>query len=242
MINKEFTKLIGFLGLGSILVACGGNLPKEEPEAIGRVADSLYQSGDTNTSSRLYQQILEMDPTNETAKKNLGKTLRKSREPQEVIQYYRDQLHKTPDSIDLTEELAKAYVNANNGDEAFKLYVKLDKLKPNDPWVTNGLGVSSDLLQKHNDALTYYNKALILAPGNKRIIPNKGLSLALSGKPKEAIVLLLPLADSPQASANVRHNLAIAYALDGQKDKAKAYFAPDIPVKDAEANLKNYAK
>ena len=64
----------------------------------------------------------------------------------------------------------------------------------------------------------------------------------MSGKTKEAIALLQPMADDVQATPNLRHNLAVAYALDGQNDKAKSYVAPDISAKDAEANLKNYVK
>jgi Flp pilus assembly protein TadD len=68
-----------------------------------------------------------------------------------------------------------------------------------------------------------------------------GLAYALAGEPGQAIELLEPAARAPGATARVRQNLAFAYALSGDWDKARVTAAQDLSPADLGARLQEWA-
>lgn len=226
----------------TLLSGCSSNnnSKSESPEAIYRIAESLKNSGDNVTASRLYRQVLESDPSNQAARQSLGRSLRDSKQADAAVNFFRAELRKSPESPEILEELGKAYIAAYNADEGVRTYKRLHSLKPSSPWALNGMAICYDLQDNHSQAQECYEKALEKDPKNLKILANLGLSLALAGKTADSITLLTSHADGPEASTNVRHNLAIAYALDGQLDKAKSYFAPELDDTAIDSNLLNY--
>ncbi|HEX8257176.1 MAG TPA: SPOR domain-containing protein, partial [Allosphingosinicella sp.] len=55
-----------------------------------------------------------------------------------------------------------------------------------------------------------------------------GLAFALAGQPQRAIEMLEPAARSPEANGRIRQNLALAYALAGDWQKARVTAAQDV--------------
>jgi len=104
----------------------------------------------------------------------------------------------------------------------------------------NGLGVCLDLIGQHAAAQDQYRRALELAPGDRQIASNLALSLALSGRPEEAIALLEPLARDPAASPRMRQNLALAYRLAGRTEAARQTGRLDLDPAAVERNLGYY--
>ncbi|MEA3032455.1 MAG: hypothetical protein QOH86_471, partial [Sphingomonadales bacterium] len=68
-----------------------------------------------------------------------------------------------------------------------------------------------------------------------------GLAYALAGQPKRAIELLEPAARAPGASGRTRQNLALAYALDGEWQKARLTAAQDVSPAELGARLQQWA-
>jgi Flp pilus assembly protein TadD len=68
-----------------------------------------------------------------------------------------------------------------------------------------------------------------------------GLAYALAGEPRRAIELLEPAARAPGANGRVRQNLALAYALAGDWDKARVTAAQDVSPAELAGRLQQWA-
>jgi Flp pilus assembly protein TadD len=68
-----------------------------------------------------------------------------------------------------------------------------------------------------------------------------GLAYALAGEPGRAIELLEPAARAPGATGRVRQNLALAYALAGDWEKARVTAAQDVSPAELGARLQQWA-
>jgi Flp pilus assembly protein TadD len=68
-----------------------------------------------------------------------------------------------------------------------------------------------------------------------------GLAYALAGEPRRAIEMLEPAARAPGATARVRQNLALSYALAGEWDKARVTAAQDLSPADLGPRLQQWA-
>jgi Flp pilus assembly protein TadD len=68
-----------------------------------------------------------------------------------------------------------------------------------------------------------------------------GLAYALAGEPKRAIELLEPAARAPGATGRTRQNLALAYALNGDWQKARLTAAQDVSPAELGARLQQWA-
>ena len=69
-----------------------------------------------------------------------------------------------------------------------------------------------------------------------------GLAYALAGQPDRAIALLEPAARAPSATGRVRQNLAFAYAIAGNWEKARATAAQDVSPADLGPRLAQWAQ
>lgn len=69
-----------------------------------------------------------------------------------------------------------------------------------------------------------------------------GLAYALAGQPQRGIALLEPAAHAPGAGGRVRQNLAFAYALAGNWEKARAIASQDVSPADLGPRLEQWAR
>tara|TARA_R110002110_G_scaffold260260_1_gene475861 strand:- start:46609 stop:47460 length:852 start_codon:yes stop_codon:yes gene_type:complete len=90
----------------------------------------------------------------------------------------------------------------------------------------NGMGVSHDLLGDAAAAQAAYRNGL-REERSLKLLNNLGLSLALAGDYDEAIAILEEANGFKGANSRHRTNLALAYALSGQADRARAIMATD---------------
>ncbi|QIG80996.1 SPOR domain-containing protein [Stakelama tenebrarum] len=70
---------------------------------------------------------------------------------------------------------------------------------------------------------------------------DRGLAMALAGDPVGAVEVLLPAARQPGATAKVRQNLALALALSGRWQDAKALAAIDVPPDQLDRRMTEWA-
>jgi tetratricopeptide (TPR) repeat protein len=68
-----------------------------------------------------------------------------------------------------------------------------------------------------------------------------GLAFALAGQPQRAIEMLEPAARAPEATGRIRQNLALAYALSGDWQRAKTVAAQDLSPGDIDRRLQQWA-
>ena len=75
------------------------------------------------------------------------------------------------------------------------------------------------------------------SPGNATVLNNLALSRALDGDIKEAEQYMREAVGLPQASAQMRQNLALILGLQGQYDEARRYASVDLPPAAVEENI-----
>jgi Flp pilus assembly protein TadD len=120
------------------------------------------------------------------------------------------------------------------------LFARAVTLDARDAAAMSNLGVARDLQGHHASAQEAYRMALGITPGSVAVQVNLGLSLALSGDPNGAVRLLRPLATSPGATPRVRHDLALALALDGRRAEASAVLGADLPAEQLRGTLDGF--
>ncbi|MEM9880192.1 MAG: SPOR domain-containing protein [Pseudomonadota bacterium] len=108
---------------------------------------------------------------------------------------------------------------------------------PNDPKALSILGVAMDVYGDHQGAMSVYSDAARRFPGSLAIKSNYGLSLVMAGDIEAGIEQLEEVVRDPRATARDRQNLAMAYALAGDMERATALAAIDLDVSGVRANL-----
>jgi Flp pilus assembly protein TadD len=114
------------------------------------------------------------------------------------------------------------------------------KNQPSDGDLLSGAGVANDMLRRHAAAQVLYLRALGLNPEGDTgaLRANLSMSYILSGKSQEAVNLLTKK-PVPDVSITERHNLALAYGVLGQHDKARALLKGEMT---EEARLQSIAR
>ena len=79
-----------------------------------------------------------------------------------------------------------------------------------------------------------------MAPGNIDLLNNLAYSYISAKKYDEAIKILSPLVDSPNATTRQRQNLALAYGLKGDESNARKIASRDLTPAAIDRNLKIY--
>lgn len=133
--------------------------------------------------------------------------------------------------------MTKAYLNLA---EPAKALVYADEAQALDAQNTRVLidrGVALDTLGRHTEAQDCYRSVLATTPRHVAARNNLALSLALTGKFDEAIALMAPLVRSSTATPQVRENMAVIYALQGDADRAAVLSRVDLDEGVTQANL-----
>ena len=71
--------------------------------------------------------------------------------------------------------------------------------------------------------------ALGVDPDMRAAQVNLALSLAMSGQSRDAVQLLRPLASKPDASQQLRHDLAAVLTMSGSRTEAEQILSKDLP-------------
>ena len=108
------------------------------------------------------------------------------------------------------------------------LFLRSLSRNPRNAAALNNLGIARDLQGRHLDAQTAYGEAIAAAPDLRGPQVNLALSLAMTGKSGEAVRLLRPIAERPDASTRERHDLAAVLSMDGKGDEAARLLRPEL--------------
>jgi Flp pilus assembly protein TadD len=99
--------------------------------------------------------------------------------------------------------------------------------------ILSAQGAVEDQLGDHDQAQSYYNAALKIAPNQPEVLSNLGLSYALSRQLPLAEQTLRLAASQPGADGRVRQNLALVLSLEGKFDAAQTVAQQDLAPVDA---------
>jgi Flp pilus assembly protein TadD len=217
-----------------------GSAPDIGYPAVMHIADASRSAGDFPNAVSLYRHAATMDSNNPDPLVALGDTLLDMGRPDEAIINYNAALKLSPKYSGALMGLGKAYLRTGRPDLAASPLAIDYQIRPNDPKLLLLIGVADDFIGQHSYAQTRYQQGLRIAPGDRSLIVNLALSLALSEKFDEAIALLRPLAYAPGATPEQRQTLALIYGLKGDQNAARQLAQIDLDAASVSHNLAFY--
>jgi Flp pilus assembly protein TadD len=236
------TVIAGVLAVGGAGGALAGVLrvsPQQSEGAFMKAAQAAAASGDVNSAVAYYQRAADAAPKDPTPFSELGALMVRTGSLGGAVEAYRGALARAPSDWRLDLELGRLALRLDQPQEAVGHFETARQEHP-EPAVWNGLGVSYDLLGDHLRAQGAYAEGLKTAPDDGPLRNNLGLSQALSGNYPAAIATLSALAASPQATTRYRLNLALAYGLAGDDEKAAAAAREDLGQAEIDSNRRYY--
>ena len=242
-------KLLAF-GAVLLLGACGAQQDRitmgegTAPRGL-RIASAAMAGGLPQAALNATQGVLDREPGNIEALLQQADALTALGRPDAAAEAYRRVMAKdvSPSRV----QLRLARVGAGRVDlvmgrasEAQAIYAALIAAAPDDPVGHNGLAIALDQQGRHDDAQVVYRKALTFAD-TSATRSNLGLSLVMSGDTVGALELLRPLASDTASNPRIRHNLAFALELAGDREGAQRALAVDMPRDQVLAELVGFS-
>lgn len=237
------------LGTALLLGACSGPVDRltqgEGTSARGlRVANAAIAGGLPQAALNATEGVLSRDPSNVAALLKQGEILTAMGQGSAAAEAYRRVLSK--DASPTREQLrtarlgvGRAELAAGRGKEAEAIYSTLAAANPSDPVGYNGLAIALDQQDRHGEAQVAYRKALAIAD-TAATRSNLGLSLAMSGNVADALAIMRPVVAEASGNPRIRHNLAFALELAGQRDEAKRALGADMSRGEVAAALAGF--
>ena len=142
---------------------------------------------------------------------------------------------KNPEDAGFRALLGNAYFAGGRFASAEAAYKDSLTLYSNQPQVVLKLALVQIAQGKNDQAVEFLNAGrFVLEPANY------GLALALAGRPDDAIPVLEAAAREEGADAQVRQNLALAYALQGNWTESRTIAAQDVPANQLDARIQQW--
>lgn len=123
---------------------------------------------------------------------------------------------------------------------AEQLFMKALSVQPRDSVALNNLGIARDLQGRHSDAQIAYSEAIGANPDSRAPQVNLALSMAMSGRAREATRIIRPLAENESATARERHDYAAILTMAGRSDEAAQFLSPELTAAQAEQAVLAY--
>jgi formylglycine-generating enzyme required for sulfatase activity/Flp pilus assembly protein TadD len=216
------------------------NVQERVSKTLNEAASDSVEQRDYNAAVVYYARLLERDPENPELLAGLARSLRLVKQPAQAKGYIEQGLLKHKDHPLLLAELGKSQLALGDSMDAIETLSNADTLDPN-VWETIlALAVAFDRVSMYDQSKRRYLRAMELAPKNFNVLNNYGLSLAQSGEFEKATKLLEEAARLPEATSQVRQNLAMMYALQGEMEKAEGLLRRDLSEKAANQNMEYY--
>jgi Flp pilus assembly protein TadD len=198
----------------------------EQVDSLKRVAAMTLQSGDTDTAVTLYRRIHELDPRDPDPLIELARIMEARGAPADALLLWQDAAVLAPEDPAIAEGYGLALARLGQAGPARSQLERATASAPT-PRAWNALGVVRDQLGDAEGAQTAYRAGLAVAPADSSLANNLGLSLALSEQYGEALERLEAVAVLPDAGVRYRRNLALAYVLSGDFERAVDTLAVD---------------
>ena len=241
--------------------------PKAPRKPLNQLSDQkLAQiargSGDYQTSIRLYNKLLQLEPNKLVYKLELAQVYRQAKQPNLAIKLVAPELlignkgavptQQKAEGNDqvlipsLWQVLGSAYLDIGNYFEAKKAFEQstlgIDANTPTEQVAArhNGLGVAASWLQQYDLAKASFDKAIALAPEHIQYTSNLALNYVLQQQYSAAVKLLQPLYMQGLTSPVMRQHLALALVKLGEFNRARSVLNQDLSVDEVEQNIRYF--
>lgn len=222
------SKLFSLITAGSFLLICGcandvSKSRKMSAASMIRIAQKARNAGNSEAAINFYNRALKINPNSWKAYLGLAEVYIDTNLLDGAEEYIRKANElKAPKSRShyLQGKIALLRGDSKSAERFFIKSGSIDSL--------NGLGALYDDREDHKKAQEFYKKVISKDPNYIDAYNNLGLSLLLSGKYREAVFYLENACSLPNADVTYRSNLALAYGLSGDIEKARATYSQDF--------------
>ena len=147
---------------------------------------ALVAQGKNEEATDHYLAAIKTNPNFDDAYYNLANLLIKQGKIKEAIDNYRQAFKINPNHFEAHCNLAELFVKQNKIDQAIMHLREAVRINPSFASLNN-LGVNLERQLKHDEAIYYYRRALLIEPKNPGIYFNLGVAFGNKGELKEAI-------------------------------------------------------
>lgn len=232
-----------WLGLTMAMVLLGQGCAGDDNRPAEPKLPSLHESArtaeagfDYRSAAANYRTLHAEKPEDADIALGLARTLRYTGETREASAVLAEAMTRFGATVPLLLESGKLNVAMDRHADALKILERARDLDPGNWRILAAIGVTLDYLESYPEAQEAYRSALVLSPENPSVLNNLGLSLALSGAIVEGIATLDRAAHHPDATIQVRQNLALLKAFRGDTTAAERLAAKDLPPNMADRN------
>lgn len=221
-----------------LTIVCGCSTTNQN-EILMKIANDSLSLGNPEAALGFYDKVLKKTPNDINAKIgkiealiNIGRL--------DIAMYEAQQgINSFPECESFLYSKGKILLLKGNVNAACKIF----KQMPNNYKALNALGTIYDSNSDHSIAQTYYMKALQINNQYADALGNLGLSIALSGDNVYKGIEYLERANTlPGNSQTQKNNLALAYGLAGEYNKALAVYEEIMPSHEALLKLNQLKK
>jgi Flp pilus assembly protein TadD len=201
-------------------------LEKGQPEAQDYVGGAAYWGAK-----------YEANRQDTSAALNFARNLRLMGGARQAVAVLKEIVMKTPDDPKVMAEYGKALTASGRFQDAIPFLARCVQMDGADWSTLSTYGVALDQAGNHLAAQANYQAALKLSPENPSVESNLAMSYVLSGRIGEGEIILRRLVARPDASAQMRQNLAMIESLKGNATEAAQLAREDLPEEQASNNL-----
>ncbi|WP_372777949.1 tetratricopeptide repeat protein [Litorivivens sp.] len=212
--------------LAALLAGCAATpldnaaLESETFESHVENGQRHWNAGEYERATDAYQQALALQDRADI-RKALGLLALSMSRFSQARAYLEPLVRDNPEDLNLRENYAITLLKQQDIKQAEAQFLAIHTLSPDRPATLNYLGVISDLQGDYAAAGDYYQKALSLQPNNAIFNNNYGYSRLMLGDFIAAEHWFRQaLEQNPDQAERITNNLAIAYARQGQYEKA----------------------
>ncbi len=189
------------------------------------------------TRAAFWASQVNADPKDAEAGIKLTAALRTMGRYEEAAQAVDAVLVLQPQNIEALLERARVAVAQGQGFYAIDPARKAIVIAPKDWRAATLLAVALDQAQRPDEALEAHRKAMAIAPDNAVVLSNAAMFYASQGDKAGAETLLRKAVAEPDATLQVRQNLALVLGLEGKLAEAEKIERENLPPQMAQANL-----
>ncbi|WP_428150952.1 tetratricopeptide repeat protein [Brevundimonas sp.] len=198
---------------------------------------AAYSRLDPLARSVFWSREAEVNPADPVAGVKLAEALRQLGQNDQAVIAAQQVLVTQPQNVDAMLEIGRAHIARGQAFYGIAALEQAKSLAPNDWRPLSLLGVAYQQVRRADDARAAWNEALRLSPDNAEVMNNAAMAQMTGGDPSGAETLLRRAVAQPNASMQMRLNLAMALGLQGRIPEAEQIIRRDLPPDAAERNL-----
>jgi Flp pilus assembly protein TadD len=216
---------LSLAALGLSLPGCASSskpAPTITSDTRMSIADIAAAGGDNESARAILAAAAQTDPNNGDLQLHYAAALLQADRVDDALGVARQAVERHPRDAALAARAAQLELRAGDPTLAAATFQSAIGHGVGGTSALNGLGVARVQLGDLPGAEDAFRRAIGVAPGDYAARNNLALALVLQGRAGDAVPMLQSLANEPGVPGRVKHNLALAYAEQGDTQRASA--------------------